>query len=260
MVEIVSRASWGANPVGTPAGFVSLPTPELWLHHTASTGLHGAAGMRQLQAAAIGEGYADIEYSFVVDNPTPTVYEARGAGRQPAATADHNAVSHAICVFGNFEHETPSGALIDTLAQLVADGHRAGWWRSPQITGPHRDASGNSTACCGRNLIARIPDINARAAGAPATGPGPTPGGDDVPGDKDFVDALATDAGAWRLQYDGGVQTIRGKFYGSYFSLDAKHRNDPNRRFVAITANVEGGPGYTLHSVRGEAYTFSKAQ
>jgi hypothetical protein len=224
MVEIVSRGAWGANPLHTSAGAVATPTPELWLHHTASTGIHGAAGMRQLQAAALAEGYADIEYSFLVDNPTPTIYEGRGAGRQPAATADHNAISHAICVFGNFEVEQPSDALIAELGALVGDGHARGWWPAT-ITGPHRDASGNSTACCGRNLIARIADINAIAAGAAP--PAAVGGDDDMPASKDFVDALATEAGAWRLQYDGGVETIRGAFYGSYFTLAAKDRNDP---------------------------------
>jgi hypothetical protein len=81
-----------------------------------------------------------------------------------------------------------------------------------------------------------------------------------VPGDKDFIDALATSEGAWRLQYDGGVQTIRGPFYGSYFTLPAGDRNDPSRRFCAITAAVDGRNGYTLHSTRGEAYTMQKKQ
>ncbi|HZW73503.1 MAG TPA: hypothetical protein VFF43_08135, partial [Caldimonas sp.] len=82
----------------------------------------------------------------------------------------------------------------------------------------------------------------------------------DVPKDKDFVSAFANAEGAWRLQYDGGVQTIRGPFYGSYFTLPANARNDPARRFLAISAAVDGRPGYTLHSVKGEAYTFNTRQ
>jgi len=265
MVAIVSRAGWGANPLATPASSIATPSPDLWLHHTGGSG-HGAEYMRALQRGALAGGYVDLEYTFVVDNPTPTVFESRGPGRNTAATGgstggqSNNSRSHAICVMGNFENEQPSSALIDTLGDLVAQGARAGWWPA-QITGPHRDAPGNATACCGRNLIARIGDINARARGSSGgTAPGPAPGGDDMPADKDFVDALATADGAWRLQYDGGVQTIRGRFFGSYFGLPANVRNDPNRRFLAITANVEGGPGYTIHSTRGEPYTFNKAQ
>jgi hypothetical protein len=254
MVAIVSRAAWGASPLVTPASGLATPSPELWLHHTVAD-VHGAEGMRRLQADALAEGYVDFEYSFATDDDG-TSYEGRGGGRQPAATAEHNAISHALVAFGNFEHKHPSEALIDGLAELVAHGHRSGWWPA-QITGPHRDASGNATACCGRNLIDRIPDINARALGSSSTAPGPIPGGDDVPAEKDFVDALSTAEGAWRLQYDGGVETIRGPFHGSYFSLPAKDQNDPHRRFSAITAPVNGAArGYTIHSTAGEAYTF----
>ena len=177
---IVSRAAWGANPVNTPAGTIATPTPDLWLHHTASTGLLGASGMRSLQQNAIRGGYVDLEYTVVVD-PDGTIYMSRGPGRNTAATGgstggqSNNSRSHAICAMGNFETQTPTNALIDSIASCVL-------WLSAQraiatarITGPHRDAPGNSTACCGRNLIARIGDINAIVAGGPAPGPTPPP-------------------------------------------------------------------------------------
>jgi len=256
MVEIVSRAGWGANPAVTPASTIATPTPELWLHHTGGSG-HGAEYMRALQRNALAGGYVDLEYSYCFDNPGP-VFESRGPGRNTAATGGRNSISSALCAFGNFEHETPTDELVANLASMVALGARSGWWPA-QITGPHRDAPGNSTACCGRNLIARIPEINARAAGgAPTPGPGPTPGGDDVPGDKEFVDALATSEGAWRLQYDGGIETIRGPFFGSYFTLAESVRNDPARRFLALCPNVQGGRGYSIVSLAGETYTFDR--
>lgn len=174
--NIVSRSAWGANPLHTPAGRIRTPTPELWLHHTAASGLHGSAGMRSLQAYAKSHGYVDLEYSWVIDNPNGIIYESRGAGRNTAATGGHNEISHAICVMGNFEAgDVPSEACINSIAAMVhwigASGYGPG-----QLTGPHRDASGNSTACCGRNLIARIGDINARArGGAPPPTPKPIP-------------------------------------------------------------------------------------
>ena len=80
-----------------------------------------------------------------------------------------------------------------------------------------------------------------------------------MPRDSDFVSAYASDAGCWQMSYDGGVATLRGKFYGSYFSLPEATRNDPTRRFRAITAPVDGSPnGYTLHAEKGETYTFTK--
>jgi hypothetical protein len=173
---IVTRAAWGANPLVTPASAIATPSPELWLHHTASTGLHGSSGMRQLQAGALAGGYVDLEYSYVVDNPTPTVFESRGPGRNTAATADHNERSHALCVMGNFETDRPSSMLLDVLAELVAWGNGAGYWPAA-ITGPHRDASGNATACCGRYLIEQIPEINRRAGSSSSSPPAGATGG-----------------------------------------------------------------------------------
>ena len=76
-----------------------------------------------------------------------------------------------------------------------------------------------------------------------------------MPADKDVVDRLVTAEGTWSLQYDGGVTTQRGPFYGSYFSLAASARNDPNRRFRVIAAPADGsGKGYDLVSTKGETY------
>jgi hypothetical protein len=170
---IESRQTWRANPLVTPAGPIGLPTQECWLHHTAAAGLHGAAGMRVLQANAKSRGYVDFEYTWTVDNPTGVIYESRGIGKNTAATLNHNTISHAICVMGNFMTEQPSEAVLNSVAHLVAWMHSKGWIVG-LITGPHRDASGNSTACCGNNLIAKIPEINRRAQ-ALLNNPAPVP-------------------------------------------------------------------------------------
>jgi hypothetical protein len=159
--------------------------------------------MQQLQAGALAGGYVDLEYTFVLDNPSVAIYESRGPGRDTAATGGHNSISQAICVMGNFEAgDIPSTELINQIAELVAHGFEQGWWPS-QITGPHKDASGNATACCGNTLIAQIPTINSKAAsyisggGAPA--PSPSKGG--------AVDISRTPSGHgyYIVAADGGV-------------------------------------------------------
>lgn len=157
-IDIITRADWGARPP-RHAYRIDTPTPELWLHHTA--GNHrGATGMRAIQNVHMdSRGWSDIAYSFVVDRIDLKVYEGRGAGVAGGHTRGHNRISHAICVMGNFETLIPQPALIDLLAELVAYGHERRWWPA-EFTGGHRDASGASTACPGRNLYARIPDIN----------------------------------------------------------------------------------------------------
>lgn len=159
MVHITSRAEWGANPLNTPANTIAVPAPELWLHHTASSGLHGASGMRSLQAGALAGGYVDLEYTVCADTDG-TAFMSRGPAHNTAATADHNTVSHAVCCMGNFETDMPSDRLLDVIVDLAVWLYAGGWSRTRTFTGPHRDASGNSTACCGRHLIDRIPEIN----------------------------------------------------------------------------------------------------
>jgi len=161
---IISRAQWGANPAVTPAATIPIPTSELWLHHSGGEQF-GAAGMRLLQSFTLHRQdvkYVDLEYTFVVDHQTCQIFESRGPGHDTAATFDHNAVSHAICVMGNFETDPVSDQLVETLANLVAWGYEQGWWPLG-ITGGHRDASGNSTSCPGDHLEIQIPRINGRA-------------------------------------------------------------------------------------------------
>jgi hypothetical protein len=247
---IVSRAAWGADPLATPAGWVSMPTPELWLHHTASTGLHGPGGMRSLQAGAIMGGYADLEYSYVVDNPDGTIYESRGPGRNTAATGGgHNETSHAICVMGNFDPATggqhPDARTLDAIAQLVAWGHSNGWWPAA-ITGPHSAASGNATACCGASLAAHIPDLNRRAAAG--GGAGPTP-----PQSKEAAVNIArtpSGKGYWIAAGDGGVFAFGdAAFYGS---MGGEHLNSP---IVGMAAS-SNGKGYALAAADGGVFCF----
>ncbi len=155
--EITSRAEWGAR---SPKGRKTIATPsrELWLHHSAD-GAEGAAGMRATQRYHMeGRGYVDVAYSFCVDRFTGEVFEGRGAGVRGGHTKSRNTRSHAICVFGNFEEiNTPTAALIERLGELVALGHRLGWWPAG-LSGGHRDVS--STACPGSSLYRVIPEIN----------------------------------------------------------------------------------------------------
>jgi hypothetical protein len=162
MVAIVSRAEWGAAPPKRLPTQITLPTPELWLHHTAGSEPDGPDGPRRIQQYHQDvKGWNDIAYSFVIDR-AGTVFEGRGAGVQGGHTRGHNRVSHAICVVGNYDVEPVRSAAVQSVAALVAFGHRRGWWPA-RLTGGHRDASGASTSCPGRNLHMLIPDVNVRA-------------------------------------------------------------------------------------------------
>lgn len=253
MVAIVSRASWGAIPLVTPAGAIATPTPDLWLHHTASTGLHGAGGMRQLQAGAIAQGYVDLEYSYVVDDPSGTIYESRGAGRNTAAQnapggPDNNAHGSAICVMGNYELETPADATLDAIAALVAHGYASRWWGSA-ITGPHRNAPGTSTACCGRYLIDEIPEIN-RRAGTGDVGPTPT----SSTGGAVQIVSSASGKGYYIAADDGGVFCFGDARY--HGSMGGKKLAAP----VVGLAVSAGDKGYALCASDGGVFCFGNVK
>lgn len=166
-MRIIPRSVWRARPPARRHE-IAMPTPELWLHHTAGDDDAGdnrqwaddVAGIQAYHMDA--RHWSDIGYSFLVDQ-SGQVWEGRGAGVAGGHTKGRNTVSHGICAIGNFEIEHPSPEMIASLARLVAHGLLAGWWATG-ITGAHRDAPGAATACCGQNLVSHIPGINELAA------------------------------------------------------------------------------------------------
>jgi hypothetical protein len=177
-LRIISRAEWGARPPKRRLA-MTIPTPRLWLHHLAAE-WHGAAGMRTAQLFHQNtRGWDDFAYSFAVDDDG-TIFEGRGAGVVGAHTIGDNSTSHAIVAMGDFSKRPPSSQMLAAVADLVAHGNRQGWWDG--ITGGHRDAPGNQTACPGDHLERRINDLRSMVAqrlARPAPAPQPAPQEDD---------------------------------------------------------------------------------
>lgn len=176
------------------------------------------------------------------------------------ATKNYNGESVDVCLSGSRGNTSPAYPVTDADLRMIRDALADARARGYVVNAPevvaHRNSPGSSTACPGDNAMARWSEI---VAACQASGSAPAPpsstGGDELPKDKDVVDALVTSEGSWQLQYDGGVLTKRGPFYGSYFSLPASVRNDPARRFRNITAPGDGSArGYDLVSVKGEVY------
>ena len=158
-MNIVSRTEWGAQEPQGPK--IPLPTPDLFLHHdtanfTAVDETSERKHMLLLERTGKQRFGSTVSYSLVVF-PSGRVYEGAGVGRKGTHTANHNSTGHGVVVVGNFETQTVPQRTVDLLRQLHADGITAGWWTG-QWT-PHRAVK--ATACPGKNLFARLADLNA---------------------------------------------------------------------------------------------------
>jgi hypothetical protein len=138
-----------------------------------------------------------------------SLYERFRAPADGWATMNFNGEDLTICLSGNRMTAPVTDRDLDLIRGAFLDCYNRGEVTAAPLVRAHRDSPGSATACPGDKTMERWSAVSSacRADGAP-----PPVGGDDVPGMKDCVDALATSEGAWRLQYDGGVETIRGPF------------------------------------------------
>ena len=175
--KIFSRAQWGADERMRDAS--SLHYYEVhagFVHHTVNANNYKAkdvpAIMRGIYAYHTqSRGWSDIGYNYLVDR-FGRIWEGRYGGvDRPvvgAHTLGYNDDSFAMSAIGNFEEVKPSNAMVEAYGALF------GWKLSLhgvnasstkqfvtskyfQAINGHRDAA--STACPGKYLYARIPDI-----------------------------------------------------------------------------------------------------
>lgn len=157
-LAIVNRQGWGARAPAKPlVRMTALPTQELWYHHT-GTEQHGAAALRAIQRYHQDtRGWKDIAYNFLIDDDG-TIYEGRGAMIADGATTGRGGKSHSICLLGNFEKRSPTGAAVRSWIALGQHGVANGWW--VPFGRPHREAPGANTACPGDHMVELIPAVN----------------------------------------------------------------------------------------------------
>jgi hypothetical protein len=193
--RIFTRKDWGADERlrdGTPsygeihAGFV---------HHTVNANNYSRDDVPRIIRGIYAyhtqsRGWSDVGYNFLVDR-FGRIWEGRAGGiDRPvvgAHTLGYNSDSFAMSAIGNFEEVRPSEAVIDAYAALMAwklslhgvaadDARQVVTGRNFHAINGHRDAG--STACPGRYLYERLPDIRSRAAKLqrnPATPPSTPP-------------------------------------------------------------------------------------
>lgn len=255
---LVSRAGWGARPAKSSTPLRLPSSRPVTIHHLAAD-WHGASGMRAAQNLHMdARGWADFGYHFAVDTDG-TVYVGRPYGVQGAHSDGENDESHGIVFMGNFEDEWPTWPALDACAELLAEGHRRGWWPA-SIVG-HRDNPGEQTACPGAHLHDLLPELDRKMRAALAPTAPPTPEADDMPDKPDWLPSpimamrRSPLGGYYLAAADGGVFSFGGApFHGSIGSIGA------TLAFPVTGIEVtETGGGYWLVCSDGGVFAFGDA-
>jgi uncharacterized protein with LGFP repeats len=180
--QIYSRAQWGANErMRDKSSLHYYEVHAGFVHHTVNANNYTRDQVpgiiRSIYAYHTqSKGWSDIGYNFLVDR-FGRIWEGRYGGvDRPvvgAHTLGYNDYSFAMSAIGNFETAQPTSAMITAYGRLFAwklSLHGVSASDTSQKVGPkyfkaingHRDAG--STACPGRYLYAKIPQIRTLAA------------------------------------------------------------------------------------------------
>ena len=164
------RSEWGAR---TPLWETSMgkPLDRVYIHHTVSsnpkTDADQIAHMRSWQNQHMAQGWPDIGYNFVIakgpgdEGKKANRFAGRGWGVKPTAQGNYNSTGYAISAMGNFETMKANDKLIDAIVKQIRNGIEKGWLLPNVKVLGHRDVY--ATACPGRNLYARLPEIQKRS-------------------------------------------------------------------------------------------------
>lgn len=176
---VVRRAEWGA---AAPRSSHATARPRsVVLHHTATRNDHSRAESPAIVRAIQRHhqqtlGWSDVGYNLLVDR-FGQVFEGRAGGLEAGVVGAHargyNTGTVGVAVIGNLDQVQPTRATLDRLADVLAwqarvhgislrdDARATVGGRSIATFLGHRDLA--ATACPGRHLHARIPEIR-RAA------------------------------------------------------------------------------------------------
>jgi hypothetical protein len=182
--QIFSRAQWGADESMREKSSLSyFEVHAGFVHHTVNANDYTRAQVPSLLRGIYAyhtqsRGWSDVGYNFLVDR-FGRIWEGRYGGvDRPvvgAHTLNYNDYSFAMSAIGNYDVKKPSKAIVEAYGALFAwklslhgvDASSPKQWVGSkyfQAINGHRDAA--STACPGRYLYAKIPQIRKLAAEA----------------------------------------------------------------------------------------------
>lgn len=137
----------------------------VWLHHSVTKATKNPVTDAKVIANIGIARFGRLSYSFII-HPDGTILEGQN-GHVGAHTRGQNSTSQAICCVGNFEKDPVTPEMVAAIRLLVRD--------FGPLLGGHRDAPGAATACPGRNLYARLPELAVPAPAVPEPVGAPEP-------------------------------------------------------------------------------------
>lgn len=200
---------WRGDWSDVPAWFAPMGQANgIAIHHTASAAHpenYDPALLRQIEHGEIAAGYNALAYHTMVFNDG-FLAESRPYGSMGAATGGHNDHTIAFCFIGYFHPDFNHVASEVSLRNVAAEIARLvdlGFLAPNYVVWPHRTWTAGTqwaTACCGDNLIPRVPDIDAWSHVPPPALPAASHGGP-----MDAIHAIAPDGTALLFVRSGAL-------------------------------------------------------
>jgi hypothetical protein len=185
---MITRGEWGANEALRKSGQVyDWKIEKLIVHHTVTSNnpADPAAVLRNIYSYALGNGYIDLPYHWMIDHKG-RIYEGRWAANYPGGAPhtgeqnnrnvrgghalNHNTRTIGIALMGTYTNTMPPTPMIDALVTILTWKcarwgidprgaspyyNGAGQWVSPPNICGHRDTK--ATACPGEPLWSVLP-------------------------------------------------------------------------------------------------------
>ncbi|WP_420833952.1 peptidoglycan recognition protein family protein [Streptomyces antarcticus] len=170
-INITPRSEWGAKPWnGTPNSVALSQRTEFFIHYDGADHIDrtGPSVPQAIERGHLGQGWAGIGYSFVVDQ-AGNVFEGRGWSLQGAHCPGHNVTGFGVQIAVGGDQEPSAKALAAARALYDEACRKTG--RTLAKRG-HKD--GFATECPGGRLYAWV------QAGMPASSTGGEGGGNVV--------------------------------------------------------------------------------
>ncbi|MFF3017124.1 N-acetylmuramoyl-L-alanine amidase [Streptomyces sp. NPDC057939] len=173
-INITARSEWGAKPWnGTPSSVALSQRTEFFIHYDGADHIlrTGPSVPQAIERGHLGQGWAGIGYSFVVDQ-AGTIFEGRGWGLQGAHCPGHNISGFGVQIAIGGDQE-PSAKALAAARALYDEACR----KTGRVLARRGHRDGFATECPGGRLYAWV------QAGMPASSAG---------GDRDDVVPLAS--------------------------------------------------------------------